>query len=137
MKTYYPAYAESLFDSTAPNLSSVNVKAVGLTSAYMYSAAHDNYDDLTGVVAPSGNLGSKTIDDGSFDAANDSLGSPVLGSTITRVVYFHDTGTPSTSKLLAYTDEDASGGAISIATNGEAIALNFNADGIFGIPVET
>jgi hypothetical protein len=125
VKTLYPSYAESLLDSSAPNLSSTNIKIAAFTTAnYTYSAAHTHADDLGTATATTGNLASKTIDDGTFDAANPSLGSPAGGATITRLVMYQDSGTPATSPLIAYTDEDASGAALSIATNGEAITVS-------------
>lgn len=132
-KQLYPSYAQSLLDSSCPNLSSANIKIAALSSTYTYSAAHNNYDDLTGVIANTGNLASKTITDGTFDADNPNLGSPAGGSTITRLVTYVDTGTPSTSSLIEYLDEDAAGSAISIATNGELITLNIHALGLFGL----
>jgi hypothetical protein len=134
MKTLYPSYAESLLDSSAPNLSSTNIKiAAFTTAAYTYSAAHTHADDLPAAVATTGNLASKTIDDGTFDAANPSLGSPAAGDPITRLVMYQDSGTPATSPLIAYTDEDASGASIVVTPNGEAITLNVNVLGLFGL----
>lgn len=130
----YPSYAQSLLDSSAPDLSSTNIKIAAFTTAgYTFSTAHNFADDLGTAVATTGNLASKTITDGTFDAANPSLGSPAGGSTITRLVAYQDTGTPATSPLIAYIDEDASGAAISIATNGEAITLNLHALGLIGL----
>lgn len=133
MKTLYPSYGESVLDSSAPNLSSGDVKVAALSSTYVYNAAHNRYDDLSGVIANSGNLGSKSIAGGVFDAANNSFGSPAGGSTIVALVAYRDSGTPSTSELIAYTDEDPGGSPIEIETDGNEIFLNFPVEGLFGL----
>jgi hypothetical protein len=132
-KTLSNAYRQKCLDSTAPDLSSVNLKVVALSSAYTYSSAHDFLDDIAaGTVATTGNLASKTITNGVLDFADVSLGSPAGGSTITQLWLYYDTGTPATSLLIAYTDEDANG-SLSVATNGEAITLVVNASGMFRV----
>lgn len=132
-KTLAASYRQTLLDSTAPDLSSVNLKIVALDATYVYSAAHNFLDDITGgaIVATTGNLASKTITDGVLDFADVSLGSPAAGDTITQLWLYYDTGTSSTSPLIAYTDEDGSGAALAIATDGGAITLAVNASGFF------
>lgn len=131
MKKLYPSYAESLLDSSAPDLTGTNIKIAAFTTAdYTYDDAHTHADDLGTATATTGNLASKDISDGTFDAANPSLGSPASG-TITRLVMYQDSGTPSTSPLIAYTDEDASGAPLSIGANGEAITISRAVAGMF------
>jgi hypothetical protein len=126
-------YRESLLDSSAPDLSSVNLKIAAMSASYVYDAAHDFHSDLSNIIATTGNLGTKTITDGVLDAANISLGSPAGGSTITQLWLYYDTATSATSPLIWYTNEDAAAAAISIATDGAEITLNFNASGIFRV----
>lgn len=133
MKCLYPAYAQSCLDSSAPDLSSVNLKVALLTDDYTYSAAHNAYDDLTGVIASTGNLGSKTITGGVLDAADTNFGSPGAGDPGERMVLYYDSGTPSTSPLIAYTDEDAGGSPLSITPDGTLISLAFDASGLFSL----
>lgn len=129
------AYAQKLLDSSAPDLSSVNLKIAALDATHTYSAAHDFLDDITGgsTVATTGNLGTKTITGGVFDAANISLGSPAGGDTITQFYLYYDTTVAGTSLLIAYWNEDAAGAAISIATDGTEITINFHASGLFRV----
>lgn len=133
MKTLYPAYAESLLDSSAPDLTGTNIKITALDSTYVYDAAHVTLDDLTGVIATSGNLASKSIAGGVFHAADVSLGSPSAGDEIVALVMYRDTGTPSTSGLMAYTDEDAGGSPISIDTDGAEVTVDFDPTTIFSV----
>ena len=68
-------------------------------------ATHDFFDDVTsaGRVAISGNFASKTSTDGVADAADVTL-SAVTGDSIESIVIYKDTGTESTSPLIAYID---------------------------------
>lgn len=132
-KTTPNSYRQSLLDSSCPNLSSVNLKIAAMSSIYTYSTAHDFLNDVTNIVTTSGNLASKTITNGSFDAADISVGSPAGGSTITQFWLYYDTGTSSTSPLLYYWNEDSAGSAIAIATNGEAITVSVHASGFFKV----
>lgn len=100
------------------------------TAVYTYSAAHDNYDDLSGVVgAESGALASKTFTNGVFDAADITF-TAVTGATVEAIALFLDTGTPSTDKLIAYIDS-ASG--LPVTPNGGDINIAWHASGIFAL----
>lgn len=129
-KELAPSYLE-LRATTGLNLSTLNLKIAASTASYVRSSAHDFLDDVTNVVATSGNLASKTTTAGVLDAADISVGSPAGPSVITQFTLYRDTGTPSTSPIIFWWDEDASGAPISITCNGEAITVQFNASGIF------
>lgn len=64
---------------------------------------HEFYSDLSGVVADSGNLASKTVALGVADAADVTFSS-VTGSSAEALVIWKDTGVASTSPLIAYID---------------------------------
>lgn len=130
------AYAQALLDSTAPNLSSVNLKIAAIDATHVDNVAHDFLNDISSgdIVATSGNLANKTITNGTFDNTADvSLGSPSTGGPIVQYWLYYDTGTPSTSMLIYFWDEDAAGLPISISVNGEAITVVINASGFFAI----
>jgi len=129
------AYAQKLLDSTAPDLTAVNLKVAAIDASHVDSVAHDFLDDISGgdIVQTSGNLASKTIVNGVFDAADIAIGSPGSGGPITQNWLYHDTGSAATSLLIFYWDEDAAGSPISITVNGEAITYVWNAAGIFKI----
>ena len=112
-------------------LSGNNVKASLMdTGTYTFSASHEFYSDLTGVVADSANLASMTFTDGTFDAADVTFSS-VSGSTAEAIWFWIDTGTPSTSRLIHYLDTGVTG--LPVTPNGGDINLNFNASGILTI----
>lgn len=127
----YPKYKEALLTGSSNiSLTSGNVKAVLVDTAdYTYSATHEFYSSLTsaGRVAISPNLGTKTVTNGLFDAA-DTTFSAVTGDVSEAIVIFIDTGTEGTSRLVAYLD---SGTGLPVTPNGGDINVAWNASGIF------
>ncbi len=125
----YPKFKEALLQGDY-DLSTAVVRAVLVdTGTYTYSAAHDFYDDLTGVVGTeSGALGSKTFTNGTFDAADITFTS-VTGSTAEAIVLFVDTGTASTDALICYIDSASSG--LPVTPNGGDINVTWSGSGIF------
>jgi hypothetical protein len=108
------------------------LRAVGVdTATYTYNAAHNAYDDLSGVVgAESGALTDKTfgvVGTGVFDATDATL-SAVTGDTIEAVVVFLDTGTASADLLILYLELSAA-----VTPNGGDITLQWNASGLGAI----
>lgn len=132
----YPAYRKALLEGSGPDLTSVNVKMVLVDLAdYTYSSAHDFLDDVpSGArVGTSGNLSSKTTTGGVFDAADPTI-TAVSGDPIEAVVVYHDTGTASTSRLLAFIDTKSDGTTpISFTPNGSDVTVNIPAGGIFSL----
>lgn len=66
-------------------------------------STHQFHSDLSGVVATSGNLASKTTTAGVADAADLTI-TGVSGSSIEAIIFWQDTGTSGTSRLIAYVD---------------------------------
>jgi hypothetical protein len=84
-----------------------NIKAV-LVDTGAYTVSIDTHEFLSDIasgarIATSGNLASKTSTLGVFDAADVTL-TAVTGTTVEAVVIYKDTGTASTSPLIAYID---------------------------------
>jgi len=120
----YPKGKENLLEGGF-TLSSDTIRAVLVdTGTYTYSAAHNAYDDLSGVVgSESPAFSSKSVTDGIFDAADITF-STVSGATVEALVIFLDTGTPSTDLLLAYIDT-ATG--LPVTPNGGDIVIQWDA----------
>ena len=91
------------------------------TGVYTYSAAHEFFDDLTGVVDTSGNLASLTYALGVADAADITI-TAVTGNTVEAIVIWHDTGDPATSELIAYIDGAA---GLPVTPNGGDILIQW------------
>lgn len=101
------------------------------TGTYTFSAAHDFYNDLSGVVGTeSGAFASKTTTGGTFDAADITF-TAVTGATVEAIVIFKDTGNVATDALIAYIDSASSG--LPVTPNGGDINVVWNASGIFSI----
>jgi hypothetical protein len=128
----YPKYKEALISGSANiSLSSGTVKvALVDTAVYTYSAAHEFLTSLTGTVGTAPTLGSKTVTNGVFDAA-DPTWTAVSGSTAEALVVYIDTGVAGTSRLVAYIDTGITN--LPVTPNGGDIVLAINASGLFAL----
>lgn len=127
------ASARKLFLDGDIDLLNDTVKVV-LTKTYTYSSGHDYLDDVTaGYRVATATLASKTTTGGAFDSADPTFTAVAAGSTVTGIWIYKDTGTDSTSPLIAWFDTNASTAAISIVTNGSNITLTVSASGWFTI----
>lgn len=103
-----------------------NIKAV-LVDTGLYTAnlaTHQNLSDIpSGArVATSGNLASKTSTGGVADAADVTFVA-VTGATVEAIAIYKDTGTASTSRLLAYID---TGTGLPVTPNGGDITVQWS-----------
>jgi len=126
----YVAFKQALLNGSV-DLTTAVVRAVLIdTGTYTYSASHDFYNDLSGVVGTeSAALTSKTITNGVFDAADVTF-SAVTGNTVEAVVLFVDTGNVTTDRLICFLD---AGTGLPVTPNGGDINLVWNASGIFSL----
>jgi hypothetical protein len=128
----YPKYKQAAMGGGANHdLLAGNVKAVLIDLAdYTYGAAHEF---LTSVpagarVATSANLGTKTVTNGTFDAADTAFAN-VSGDVSEAVIIYVDTGVEGTSRLVAYLDTGVNG--LPVIPNSGTINLQWDAAGIF------
>lgn len=128
----YPKFKEAIMQSAAnSNMSSGTVKvALVDTGTYTYSAAHEFYSSLSGVVGTDQTIGSKTFTDGVFDGADVTF-TAVSGATVEALVIYIDTGVAGTSRLVAYIDTGVTG--LPVTPNGGDIGITWNASGIFAL----
>lgn len=96
------------------------------TGTYTFSAAHQYYSSVTGVVGTPATLASKTITNGVFDAADVTFAA-VSGASVEALVVYKDTGSAATSPLIAYID---TGTNLPVTPNGGDITIQWNASGI-------
>lgn len=128
----YPKFKEALLDASANvdlNDGTVKVALVD-TGTYTYSAAHDFLDDLSGVVGTAQTIANTTVTGGVFDGDNVTF-SAVTGDSVEALVIYIDTGTPATSRLVAYIDTGQTG--LPVTPNGGDITVSWNASGIFAL----
>lgn len=88
-------------------------------------------DELTGVIATSANLVSTTIVGGTFDADNVTFTS-VTGATVEAICIYEETGTPTTSNLVAFLGSDTVTG-LPVTPNGGDITITWATGGIFTV----
>lgn len=127
----YPKFMEAMISqafSGSPTITGT-LKAVLLDLAdYTYDAAHDFYNDASAAaVGTPVTLSSLTFTNGLLDAA-DSVLSAVTGDPAEAVLLFLDTGTPSTSRLVAYYDTGVTG--LPVTPNSGNISIPWNGSGI-------
>lgn len=132
MNALYPTYKQLILGAGL-NLTTLNLKVVLVdTGAYTYSAAHDFLDDIAvgARIATSGNLASKTVTNGTFDAADITI-TAVSGTTVEALVIYNDTGTAATSNLIAYMDTGVTG--LPLTPNGGDVTIQWSGSGIFAL----
>lgn len=114
---------------TAVDLSDDTIKlALVDTGTYTFSAAHEFYTSVSGVVGTPATLASKTVTNGVFDAADVTF-TAVTGASVEALIIYKDTGTAATSSLIAYIDTVSSG--LPVTPNGGDILISWNGSGIF------
>lgn len=127
--TVYPKYMEAVIQASSGSSLAGTLKAALIDTAdYTYNAAHDFWDDaVAGVVGTPQTIGSKTYVNGLLDGADVTFPA-VTGDPSEAIIIFLDTGTPSTSRLVAYLDTGVTG--LPVTPNGGDIAIAWNASGI-------
>jgi hypothetical protein len=131
----YPKWKAARAKALTPDLSSgaVNVKAMLVDAgAYTYSASHEFLTDVpSGArIAISGNLANKAIAaaDGTLDC-DDFTWPAVTGVQSEMIIFYHDTGTAATSRLIALYDTGVTG--LPVTPNGGDINVTVNVAGLF------
>ena len=126
-ETIMKAEANSELDS-AEGATGVFVALVD-TGTYTYSAAHQFYSDLSGVVGTDQEITTKTQTNGTFDGSDVTFTS-VSGATVEAlVIYRKNVGANTTWPLIAYIDTGVTG--LPVTPNGGNIDVTWNASGIF------
>jgi hypothetical protein len=126
----YPLFRQALIDASSNvDLNDGTVKAALIDTAdYTYSSAHDMWDDASaGVVGTPQTIANTTVTNGLFDGDNVTF-SAVTGDPCEAIIIYIDTGTPSTSRLVAYLDTGVTG--LPVTPNGGDITISWNASGI-------
>jgi hypothetical protein len=134
----YPKWAEQIMQGTSSALltgsGTTGVYAALIdTGTYTYSAAHEFYSSLSGVVGTDQEIGAtKTYTAGVFDGA-DVTYTAVSGASVEAIVlYVKNAGANTTWRLVAYIDTSVTG--LPVTPNGGNIAITWNASGIFLLP---
>lgn len=137
----YNKWKENILQFTANNNLSTGTVKVALVDTAVYtlgtqSTTDQFYDNGTANDVASATVGtpqtlaSKTFTNGVFDAA-DITYTAVTGASVEALVIYIDTGTPTTSPLVAFIDTGVTG--LPVTPNGGNITVTWNASGIFAI----
>ena len=128
----YPKAKESfLSQNPSIDMDTDTIKAALVdTGTYTFSSSHQYYSSVSGVVGTPATLASKTVTNGTFDAA-DVTYSAVTGASVEAIIIYKDTGSAATSPLIAYIDSASSG--LPVTPNGGDITVAWNASGIFSL----
>ena len=130
----YPKYVEALLQASAS--SAMNGSgATGVyaclidTGTYTFSAAHQFYSDLSGIVGTPVEIGAtKSYTNGIFDGGDVTF-SAVTGATAEALgIYVQNAGANTTWRLVAYIDTGVTG--LPVTPNGGDINVIWNASGI-------
>ena len=131
----YPLWKQEILKGTANNLLNSATGATGVfvalvdTGTYTYSAAHQFYSSLTGIVGTDQEILTKTQVTGTFDG-DDVTFTAVSGVSVEALVlYRKNAGANTTWPLIAYIDTGVTG--LPVTPNGGNITITWNASGIF------
>lgn len=129
----YPLYKGSLLAGDA-NTALTGSGTTGLfcalvdTGTYTYSAGHQFYSDLSGIVGTDQEIATVTTTAGLIDGANVTY-TAVSGATVEALVlYRKNAGANTTWRLVAYIDTSVTG--LPVTPNGGDIGITWNASGI-------
>lgn len=125
----YPKFKEAMWQQSANSNVATGTLKVALvdTGTYTYSAAHEFFSSLTGVVGTPQIIGSKTYVNGLLNGADVAVPS-VTGSSVEALVLYLDTGVAGISRLIAYIDTGVTG--LPVTPNGGDINVGWNVSGI-------
>lgn len=131
----YPLYKQNLLAGTASynldNDTTTDGVYVALvdTGTYTYSAAHQYYSSLSGVVGTDQRITTPTVTSGTFDGSDVTFTSVTGNSVEALVIYRKNSGANTTWPLVAYIDTGITG--LPVTPNGGNITITWNASGIF------
>lgn len=128
----YPK-AKEAFGSAGINWPTDTIKVAFIdTGTYTYSAAHQYFSSVTGVVGTPQTLAGKTCTNGVFDA-NDVTHASLSGVSAEALIVYKDTGNAATSPLIAYIDTVASGLPFTPSGGDQQIVWDNGANKIFAL----
>ena len=132
----YPKYKEALLNASA-NSAITGSGTTGLyaalvdTGTYTYSASHEFYSSLSGVVGTDQEITTPTLTGGVVDGGDVTF-SAVSGNSVEAIViYRKNAGANTTWRLVAYIDTGQTG--LPVTPNGGNITITWNASGIFAL----
>ena len=133
----YPLYKQSLLAGDAnadlDNDTATDGVFVALvdTGTYTYSAAHQFYSSLSGIVGTDQRITAPTVTNGTLDGADVTFPAVTGNSAEALVIYRKNSGANTTWRLVAYIDTGVTG--LPVTPNGGDITITWDASGIFAL----
>lgn len=133
----YPLYKQALLagdaNSDLDNNTSTDGVYVALidTGTYTYSAAHQFYSSLSGIVGTPQRITSPTVTNGVLDGGDVTFTAVSGASVEALAIYRQNSGANTTWRLVAYIDTGVTG--LPVTPNGGDITISWNASGIFSL----
>lgn len=131
----YPLFKQELMKGTSNNLLNSSEGTTGVyaalvdTGTYTYSASHQFYSSLSGVVGTDQEILTKTQTTGTFDGT-DLTYTAVSGNSVEAIVlYRKNAGANTTWPLIAFIDTGVTG--LPVSPNGGNITITWSGSGIF------
>ncbi len=119
----YPKAKEAFLNGSINMVANTITIALVDTGVYTYSSSHQYRNEVSNTaIISSATLSNKTITNGVFDA-DDATFTSVTGANCEALIIYQDTGTQSTSRLIAYID---SATGLPILPNGGDITVAFS-----------
>jgi hypothetical protein len=101
------------------------------TGTYTYSASHQFYSSVTGVVGTPQRITSPTVTNGVLDGGDVTFPAVSGATSEALVIYRQNSGASSTWRLVAFIDTGVTG--LPVTPNGGDIGVNWNASGILAL----
>lgn len=102
------------------------------TGVYTYSAAHQFYSSLSGIIGTPQRITNPTVSTAGVFDGDDVTYTAVTGNSVEAlVIYRQNSGANTTWRLVAYIDTDVTG--LPVTPNGGDIGVTWNASGIFAL----
>lgn len=133
----YPLYKQALLAGDANADLDNNTTTDGVyvalidTGVYTYSAAHQFYSSLTGIVGTPQRITSPTVTNGVLDGGDVTFTAVTGNSAEALVIYRQNAGANTTWRLVAFIDTGVTG--LPVTPNGGDISIQWNASGILAL----
>lgn len=133
----YPLWKQEILKGTANNLLNSTEGATGVycslvdEGTYTYSAAHQFYSSLSGVVGTDQEILTKTQTTGTFSGTNITYTAVSGNSVEALVLYRKNAGANTTWPLIAFIDTGVTG--LPVTPNSGNIVVTWSGSGIFSL----
>ena len=133
----FPLYKQSLLAGDANSDLDNNTAQDGVyvalidTGVYTYSAAHQFYSSLSGIIGTPQRITAPTVTNGVLDGGDVTFPAVSGNNAEALVIYRQNSGANTTWRLVAFIDTGVTG--LPVLPNGGDISITWNASGILAL----